>query len=578
MESTTYEPEEKEPTTSESEMKEPTTSKSEEQPTTSKPEIITSSEPEVEPTTSKPEKIEFTTTEPELGTTTSQPKVEPTTSNPQVEPSTSKSETEPSTSEPEVESTSSKPEKLETTTPESEIETTTSKPEPTTSKTEVESTTSEPEKFEPTTSEPETEPTPEPEIEATTSKPQIEPTTSETEKQEPTTSEPEKLEPTTSETEKQESTTAKPEIEPSTSKPEPTTSEVKTTQYSIETTSINKEKTEVIPTTIINHINLTSIASTATKIPTTIVENIIKTTVITDYGMASVILVGFSNFLTFITYFTFYVHFRSVRGYIFSHSMTMNVNLVNNRILRILQSHQANCEKVNDDLENANYLCNVVADVSTISTIKIEPEFNFTSQDIKVVGITPVAYSLMENIQNATGEYDNLLQTNYYVLDHCNITAYKDNNTFDIIGVIDEPKPSFGNIDLALKINVEKKKEIIEADLNCTIVNINGSNYTLNCFGEKNTLYNLQSAVSFIDNDVLLINFDENVTSEIIFSSNSYRYRNKDTNGISAGAIVAIVLSIIAILVALFIFIFLFRKDKLAKDNTQESTVANLKV
>ncbi len=46
---------------------------------------------------------------------------------------------------------------------------------------------------------------------------------------------------------------------------------------------------------------------------------------------------------------------------------------------------------------------------------------------------------------------------------------------------------------------------------------INGSNYTLNCKGEKNILYDLQNAISIIDNDILIVNFDENVTSEIKF-------------------------------------------------------------
>ena len=87
----------------------------------------------------------------------------------------------------------------------------------------------------------------------------------------------------------------------------------------------------------------------------------------------------------------------------------MGVQLINNRLLRILKNHQANCEKINDDLENSVYLCTVVADVSTVSSIKLESDFIFELQDINIIGISPIASSLMKNLQNTTGEYDTLL-------------------------------------------------------------------------------------------------------------------------------------------------------------------------
>ena len=208
-----------------------------------------------------------------------------------------------------------------------------------------------------------------------------------------------------------------------------------------------------------------------------------------------------------------------------------------------MQNHQANCEKTNDDLEKAVYLCNVVTDVSTVDSIKIESDFNFKFQDIEVIGISPVAYTFMKNVPNSTEEYDTLLESYIYVLDHSNITENKRSYIFNITGIINETKFNLSNNDLILKINVEKEEDILEQEVNCTIFNINGSNYTLNCLGRKNILYNLQSAVSFYENDILLINFDKNITSKIIFnSSSSYKYRKKDTNSLSVGAIIAIVL------------------------------------
>ena len=91
------------------------------------------------------------------------------------------------------------------------------------------------------------------------------------------------------------------------SKKRPFTPEI--TQYSIVTTPTNNPKTKAILTIILNHINLTSIASTEIKISTSIIENKIKTTIITEYGSATAIVVGLSNFLKYIPYFIFHIHF-----------------------------------------------------------------------------------------------------------------------------------------------------------------------------------------------------------------------------------------------------------------------------
>ena len=112
---------------------------------------------------------------------------------------------------------------------------------------------------------------------------------------------------------------------------------------------------------------------------------------------------------------------------------------------------------------------------------------------------------------------------------------------------------------------------------NCTIIDIISSNYTLNCQREENILYNLQNAVSFIDKDVLVINFQQNKTSEIIFSSYSISYRFKKLKGLSAGAIVAIVLVPIIVLVSLIGFILFTKRNKTQINLEDESTMAKLK-
>ena len=260
----------------------------------------------------------------------------------------------------------------------------------------------------------------------------------------------------------------------------------------------------------------------------------------------------------------------------------MSVKLINNRLLRSLQNIQANCEKINEDLLNVAYSCTVLADVSTIDSIKIESDFIFESQDVKVIGVSPVANAFMKNVQNATGEYNILFQSYIYILDHSIISTNKKNDSFNIIGIIDDVRFNLSNIDLILKINAGKENDTFEADVKCTLININGFNYTLNCLGEKDILYNLQSAVSFVENDILVVNFDENIASEIIFDSKSsyrsYSYNKKNKNGLSTGAIVAIVVSFVIIVAIVFTLIALRKKLFRRKPSvTIESTILNLK-
>ena len=216
--------------------------------------------------------------------------------------------------------------------------------------------------------------------------------------------------------------------------------------------------------------------------------------------------------------------------------------------------------------------------MSNVGSLKIEDEFNFDSQDVKVVGISPVAYSLMENVQNADKEYDTLLQSNIYILDHSIINTNNKNNTFNITGIIDHPKPAFEKIDLMLKINIKNLEDIKEVDINCTIAKIKDSNYTLSCQGEKDILYNLQSAVSFIDNnDLLLVNFDENTTSEIIF--HHYRLNLKrSSNRISTGAIIAIVLCSIVVLAGIITSFILIKRyqSKTEQQNNIDSSIIKI--
>lgn len=184
----------------------------------------------------------------------------------------------------------------------------------------------------------------------------------------------------------------------------------------------------------------------------------------------------------------------------------------------------------------------------------------------------------MENIQEAEGQYDSLLKAIIYVLDYSIVKTNYKNKTFNIIGIINEPKPTFDKINLTLIITVEKDKNKIKAESNCTIIDIIGDNYTLNCEGENKILYNLQSAVSFIDKDLLVINFEKNTTSEIIFRSNSIRYGRKGLKKLSAGTIVAIVLVTIISVASIIGLILFIKKNKSKNYSINDSTITKFKI
>ncbi len=127
--------------------------------------------------------------------------------------------------------------------------------------------------------------------------------------------------------------------------------------------------------------------------------------------------------------------------------------------------------------------------------------------------------------------------------------------------------------------NIEN--EVNQAELNCSIVDIIDNNYTLNCKRETaNTNYELQNAISYIDDEILLINFDEGAKSNISFeSTNIYRrYSISNKSGsLNAGGIIAIILAIIVAIIALIAAFIFLRKDNTKIKNRGESVIVALK-
>ena len=105
--------------------------------------------------------------------------------------------------------------------------------------------------------------------------------------------------------------------------------------------------------------------------------------------------------------------------------------------------------------------------------------------------------------------------------------------------------------------------------------------YELNCKSKQALDMDLQSALSFMDsNNVLLINFG-NVSESIINTEveNKRLFFRKQSGGLKPGVIAAIVISLIVVLVAIISLVLYIRKQNLkSKYNSEDSTIRNISI
>ncbi|MEE3344953.1 MAG: hypothetical protein VZS44_12720, partial [Bacilli bacterium] len=101
-------------------------------------------------------------------------------------------------------------------------------------------------------------------------------------------------------------------------------------------------------------------------------------------------------------------------------------------------------------------------------------------------------------------------------------------------------------------------------EVQCNISNITRNNYILYCKSNEIFTGELQNAISFIDNnDLLLLNF-ANINDSIIdieANTNSRTFFIKNGSKLGAGTIVGIIIPIIAV-IALIIFLVFHLRNK----------------
>ena len=373
-------------------------------------------------------------------------------------------------------------------------------------------------------------------------------------------------------------------------------STIKSTE--IEKTTTTNSMTSTIETTEITATNATELNKTTINENTNqIVINIPPTATIeeTKNTQALVVFFGFSQFKKLTSLFSFMVHFMPIRYYLFSKYLVFPLYITYNTYLRYLEESYANCTldgtNTNTDAQSiVNYYCEVKTETGYIKQIRLQPDFNFTRQNnVTIVGMTPFAKMFLNNIQNIDSKYDELLKSNQtiFIIDNSTLIKYE-NDQFTINGTMigNGPKTSLKGKDLVLLTNIESDEDNVTKELNCTVIDIINKNYTLNCKANKNIEYNLQSAISIIDEGILLVNFDtltNNENNTVLFEQNKttevtkkyYHNYYKKSKGLNAGSIIAIILSLVAALVAI-IGIFICLQKRANKVEHSESSIVKL--
>ena len=206
----------------------------------------------------------------------------------------------------------------------------------------------------------------------------------------------------------------------------------------------------------------------------------------------------------------------------------------------------------------------------------------FISQEnVTLIGISPLAKMFMDNVTSLDEKYDKIFNSTIYVMDNSTFNKY-DKFLFNISGIINDPQPKLVNTKLDVMINIESDENIIK-DAECNISNKERQNYILNCKINETLDYNLQSAISFLDTqEILLINFADFNNSIIKFEETknsrilNRHFRINNKNELNTGSIAIIVIAII-LLIGLILFVFDYFRKKNKSNLEHESSIIEIK-
>ena len=284
---------------------------------------------------------------------------------------------------------------------------------------------------------------------------------------------------------------------------------------------------------------------------------------------SAIVFLGLSHFSSNNISFSFNLYLAPIRNFIYSGLLRFPVSIFYKTDIKLKKETEANCNKQNNLLiSHYKYLCEVHEDTKNISQIRIEPKFDFvTHKNVTLVGITPFAKEFMNNVEYADDKYDILSNNTIFILYNSTYIKY-DELFFNISGSFIGPKPKLSKTNLTLYINIESETKSNE-EIQCHATNNPFADYSLKCTANETFKGDLQSAVTFVDNNnILLLNF-ETINQSIINIEKSNETNRmygkffflKNSGDLKPGLIAIIVIIPIAV-IAIIIFLIVYKKNK----------------
>ena len=295
-----------------------------------------------------------------------------------------------------------------------------------------------------------------------------------------------------------------------------------------------------------------------------------------SYPTANVFLLGYAKYTYIktikISYFS--VYFGCIRQVIYTKILIVTVKIKYKVSLRQLQDEttQAKCELLDNEFENINkFNCSVNTTGEDIDNIEIE-KYEFQNQSVNIIGETAISKSHKNNLQNV-GDSD-LFNKKLYILDNATRSIDNDNNEFNITGTINDTNFNYEKVRLTLN---SKDSNDGPQRISCEIIKKSDVDCILNCKTDEEMKAELDGVFGDLGNENLIVNFIDGGNSTIDFESHvinsGFRFKSKKS-GLSAGAIVAIILSCVIALIIVISLIVCLKNRKVP--TYQDSTNANI--
>ena len=331
--------------------------------------------------------------------------------------------------------------------------------------------------------------------------------------------------------------------------------------------------TTIVPSTaeeIINSTNITIIYDNSTSN----ISNDNHASYV-DLENPQIITLGFSNYNKKISnesknIFVYDIHFISLNKNIESLTIVHPINIKYKTKLRNLNSKEmiSTCFMNITKSRKFKAACFVSNNDSEIDNLEVIPDFKFISYDNIKIKMSSLANKQKNNIINL--ENIDYSSYNIYILEKSSIIK-NENLLFSINGIINEKINIRNNTDLILSLNNNTNET---CEVKCKIINIIDNNYTLNCESNENIYSNLDSSISIINNNtILLLTFNDSESNIEIEKFKPRNYFRKSNKTLGAGAIALIVIIPIIAIISVIAIICFTKKDN--KNNTNENGTTN---